>query len=222
MGFLSQLANAFTGSESAKAARQAGQIQQQQAISSAGNINLAGQAAISRFDPLNAVGAQGFNQASFLTDPEQQAQFLQGNPLFDLALDNLNKQTRQSSSSRGRLSAGDTLQELTGNLLLAGQPLIDKQSKNIFDLLGIGERAIGNQANIGLGTAQNVSNLLTGGAAASAAGKVGAQTARTGAFGNVIDVAALLAGSPVGITNPQQSPIIPDSKLNLSQIPALF
>ena len=220
MGFLSQIANVFTGDESARAAQKAGRIQQQEAarqgvnVGQAGQeafdiVGQAGQEAVSRFDPLSGVGARGVDLAGFLGSPQEQFQFLESNPLFQLGLDNLNTQTQQSAAARGRLSAGDTLQQLQQNALLAGQPLIDRQRQDIMGLLGIEQGAAGQQAGLGLNvagqqsgikrqTAQDVANLLTGGAAASAAGTVGAQNARTGAVGNIFDLGSTIAGLPSG------------------------
>lgn len=199
MGFLSQIANVFTGSESAKAARKAGEIQSkaaQQAITE--QIVPAGAQALARFDPLAGVAQQGIDQAGFLTDPNAQFDFLQNNPLFQMGLQNLNEQTLKGGAARGRLTAGDTLQQLTQNSMLASQPLIDRQRQDIMNLLNLGQGIAGQQANIGLGTAQNISDLLTGGASARAAGVVGAQNARTEAAGNVVDMASMALGMPPG------------------------
>ena len=208
MGFLSQLANVFTGSEDAKAATRAGEIQQAEAQRQGANIGVAGQSAISRFDPLAAVGQQGIEQAGFLGSPQEQFQFIQNNPLFQLGLDNLNEQTLKGAAARGRLSSGDTLQQLTQNATLASQPLIDRQRQDILNLLGISQNVTGQQAGIERQTAQDVANLLTGGAAAQAAGVVGAQNARQGAMGNIFDLGTTIAGMPSGtFSNPFASPL---------------
>jgi len=198
MGFLSQLGNVFTGSEDAKARKKAGRIQQEEAINQAGQIRESGQAAQALFDPLTGVGQQGIDLAGFLGNPQQQFDFIQSNPLFKLGLENLNTQTNQSAASRGRLSAGDTLQQLTNNATLASQPLIDRQRQDILNLLGISQNVAGQQAGIEQNTARSVADLLTGGAAAKAGGIVGAQNARTGAVGNIFDVGATIAGLPSG------------------------
>lgn len=222
MGFLSQLTNVFTGSEDAKARRNAGEIQQQQAISSAGDLGVAGESAIARFNPLANVAQAGIEQAGFLTDPNQQFDFIQSNPLFQMGLQNANEQIQQNAASRGRLTAGDTLERLTQASTLASQPLIDRQRQDILNLLNLSQGVTGQQAGIEVGTAQDVANLLTGGAASKAAGIVGAQNARTDAFGNVIDIAAMAAGAPPGTFTGgsyQSTPLIPDSSLNLSNQP---
>lgn len=198
MGFLSQLTNVFTGSEDAKARNRAGEVQQQQAISSATDLGQASQSAISRFDPLAAIGQQGIDLAGFLGNPQAQAEMAFNNPLFKLSRQAMTEDINQSAASRGRLTAGDTLQRLDQAGAVAAQPFIDRQRQDILNLLGISQNVTGKQAGIELNTAQDIANLLTGGAAAKAGGIVGAQNARTGAMGNVIDVAAMAAGMPPG------------------------
>lgn len=110
--------------------------------------------------PFGDVGQQGVDLAGFLTDPSQQSSFLQSNPLFQLGLDNLNRQTNQSAASRGRLSAGDTLTQLQQNATLAGQPLIQDQKQSIIDLLNFGSGTSRAQANTALGLGSGISGLI--------------------------------------------------------------
>lgn len=175
-----------------------------------------GQRAGNLLDPFAAVGQQGVDQAGFLTDPQAQFDFLQNNPLFQLGLDNANRQTQQIAASQGRLSAGDTLQQLNQNALLTASPLIAQQKQSIGDLLNLGQSTAFNQgnilqntaggranilqntalnqANILQGTAANRGNLLTGAAAAEAGGLVGAANARSSGLGNLLS----LGGSALG------------------------
>ncbi len=207
MGFVRDL----TGKTAAKSAKSAGQTQQRQALSSARDINQAGlvsrtqvgragQQAGSLLDPFAEVGQQGLDQSGFLTDPQAQFDFLQSNPLFQLALDQANVGTQQSAAAQGRLSAGDTLQQLSNNVLLSAQPLIAQQRQSIGGLIDLGrgvaseqggilQNTAGNIANIRQGTATNVANLQTGGAAAQAAGIVGAANARGARAGNILGLA---------------------------------
>ena len=213
MGFLSQLANVFTGSEDAKARTKAGNIQQEQALNAISQeIRPAGQRALGYADeslgylsPYQQVGQQGLSQVDFLTNPQAQADFARNNPLFELSRNMLTEDLNQSAASRGRLSSGDTLTQLENAGVMAAQPLINQQKQSIFDLIRYGGGMAGNmanvnmgKANIDMGTAQQVTDLLTGGAAAKAAGVVGGQNARTGAMGNTIDLAAsAITGMPV-------------------------
>ena len=166
MGFVDR----FTGKTAAKAAKQAGNIQSDAAIGAAGDVTQAGQDAGALLNPFAQAGQQGTEQAGFLTDPNAQFNFLQNNPLFQLGLDDANEQTNKFAAARGRLSAGDTLQQLNQNALLTASPLIQQQKQSIGDLLNIGQNAAINQAGILQNTAGNAGNLQTGAAAAQAGG----------------------------------------------------
>lgn len=163
MGFFRDL----TGKTASDAAKESGQIQAQGAIE-----------ASQLLDPFKAIGEEGLAQSNFLTDPNAQFEFLQNNPLYNLALENANQNTMQLAASRGRLSSGDTLQSLANNTLLTAQPLIAGQKQSIGDLL-----------NFGLATASNQGNLRTGQSAAEAGGIVGAANARGAAAQNLFDAA---------------------------------
>ena len=167
MGFVRHL----TGETSANAAKHAGVLQSDAAtlnaeqlkatgqeqvglIGEAGqqagiDIGAAGQQAGALFDPFAQLGQQGIDQAGFLTDPNAQFNFLQNNPLFQMGLDNANTQTNQMAAARGRLSAGDTLQQLNQNAMLVGQPLINQQKNAIQNQLTMGQGAANQQATIG-------------------------------------------------------------------------
>jgi hypothetical protein len=158
-GFTKKGQNAIadlTGKNASDAAEEAANLQIQ-----------AGKDASALFDPYAGLGQQGVDQANFLTDPQAQFDFLQNNPLFQMGLDNANQQTLGLAAARGRLSAGDTLQQLNNNALQVASPLIQNQQSNIGQLL-----------NYGLQTAGNQGNLLTGQGAAGAAGLVGSANAR--------------------------------------------
>ena len=171
MGFLRDL----TGRTAVDAAGQAGDVQAQGAIE-----------ASQLLDPFQQIGQQGLDQANFLTDPNAQFDFLQNNPLFQMSLDNANQNTLGLAASRGRLSSGDTLQQLSNNTLLAAQPLIGQQKQSIGDLL-----------NFGLSTAGSQGNLRTGQAAAQAGGIVGAANARGDRAQNVLDLGMGAASNPL-------------------------
>lgn len=148
---------------------------------------LGAQEASALFDPFKGIGQQGLAQSNFLTDPNAQFDFLQNNPLFQLGLDNANTQTMQSAAARGRLSAGDTLQQLNNNALLAASPLIQGQKQSIGDLL-----------NFGLTSAANQGNLRTGQAAAQAGGIVGQANARGQSAQGIAGLGGQGLGSGIG------------------------
>ena len=162
MGFVRDL----TGKTAVDAASKSADVQVQ-----------AGKDASALLDPFASIGQQGLGQAGFLTDPQAQYDFLQNNPLFQLGLDNANQQTMQGAASRGRLSSGDTLQQLNNNAMLVGQGLIGDQKQSIGSLL-----------NYGLTTAGNQGNLLLGQGAAAAGGITGAANARGDRASNLLSL----------------------------------
>jgi len=188
----------ITGKTAANAAKKGGEIQSEAGRDAAGNVVIAGQQAGSLLDPYAQLGQQGVQQAGFLTDPQAQFDFLQNNPLFQMGLDNANTQTNQFAAARGRLSSGDTLQQLNQNALLTASPLIAQQKQSIGDLLSIGQNTALNQGNILQGTAANQGNLLTGAAAAQSAGLIGAANARAQGANNMLNLGGAIAGSGPG------------------------
>ena len=180
MSFIKDIVGGITGSTQADAARDSAGQQVAAANQAIGTVGDAAGRAQGFFNPFQAIGQQGLSQAGFLGDPNAQFDFLQSNPLFQMGLDNLNQSTNASAAARGRLSSGDTLQQLTNNSLLAAQPLLDRQRQDILAQLGIGTGIAGNQAQIEQNLGSNIANLQTGIGAAQAAGTVGAANARAG------------------------------------------
>ena len=175
MGFVRKL----TGSGVASATRQSGELQAEAAA-----------AAAERFEPFRQLGIGGIEQAGFLTDPQQQFDFLQSNPLFQQALEQAQTGTQNIAAARGRLSAGDTLQQLSNNVLLSASPLIASQKSSIADLLNIGS---------GVATAQG--GLETDAAAAEAAGLVGGASAQQQGAANVAGIGTSLGGAALFLSD---------------------
>jgi hypothetical protein len=216
MGFVDRL----TGKTAAKAAKKGAKVQSEaidkaMPVVSEGfesartEVQKAVDSALGRFDQFRDVERQAINQAAFLTDPQAQFEFLQNNPMFKAALENANLQTQSSAAARGRLAAGDTLQQLSQNTLLAAQPLIQDQKQSIANLLGMStglasERAGldrflgGNLAGLSTQEAASISNLITGQGAVEAGGIVGAENARSQALGSLVSNVAALGGAALG------------------------
>jgi hypothetical protein len=156
------------------------------------------------FDPFAKLGESGIDKAGFLTDPSLQFDFLQNNPLFQMALDNANQQTMSNAASRGRLSSGDTLQQLTNNSLVTAAPLIQDQKNSIANLLNFGSTAAVNQGNILLGQGQTTANSLNNAAGAQAQGTLNSGNAlATGQFGSANSLAQGILNSGNAISTGQ-------------------
>lgn len=176
MGLLSDIVSIFTGGNQADAAREGAALQIE-----------AGKEASALLDPFQGIGQQGLDLSGFLTDPNQQFQFLQNNPIFQASLDNANNQTNRMAAARGRLSSGDTLMDLSNNFLTSAYPLISDH-----------KNSIGNLLNFGLNTAQSQGNLRIGQGNAAASGVIGAQNARSSGAQNLINLTGSILGSGAG------------------------
>ena len=141
---------------------------------------------------------QGLTQSNFLTDPQAQFDFLQSNPLFQMGLDNANQQTLGMAASRGRLSAGDTLQQLNNNALQVASPLIQDQKNSIGSLLNYGLTTAGNQGNLLTGQGAVAAGGITNSAAAQAGGMIGEANARGQRAQNIFGLAGQGAASIFG------------------------
>ena len=183
----------LTGEAGAEASLAAAQLQYQAAQDAIAEQQRASAQGLGFLEPYGGLGLMGVEQAGFLTDPQAQFDFLKNNPLFQLSLDNANRQTQQITAARGRLSAGDTLQQLSNNVLLSATPLLDRQTQNITNLLELGRGVSTAQANTALGVGTNISNLLTGAGDAAAAGQIGAANAYAQGGQNMASLAGIVA-----------------------------
>ena len=153
-----------------EAAAAAGDMQQLALLQAAEKTKRARAEAQRFLEPYGGVGQAGVDQAGFLTDPQAQYDFLQNNPLFAASLENANTGTMNLAASKGRISAGDTLQQLSNNVLLSAAPLIAGQKQSIGDLLNVGTGVARSQANTAIGKGSELSSLIQSG------GNVGAST----------------------------------------------
>ena len=197
MSFVKDLWDGLTGKTAADAAMQGADVQSAAIDRAIAAQELAFNRGKEYLNPLLGIGQSGIDNVDFLTDPQMQFDYLQNNPLFDLALENANTQTKQMAAARGRLSAGDTLQQLSNNVLLSASPLITQQSNNIRDLINMESGVRGSFANLAMGQGNNMSNLLNQQGDVLASGIVGAGNARTQAATNLLQM-GLLAGGIFG------------------------
>lgn len=201
MGFVRHLAagtivGSALGLESSgeKAAKKAAALQAESGRTALEELQAGKEQGLGFLQPFQQLGQQGLDQANFLTDPKAQFDFLQNNPLFQMGLDNANTQTNQMAAARGRLSSGDTLQQLNNNALLTASPLIANQQNSIQNLLGMGLNTAQSQANTALGSASQLANTQTQLGNAQAGGIIGQQNAQTANQQNLFNLAGQLGG----------------------------
>lgn len=172
------IGSAVSADKQAKASREAAATQQASIEAGIARTDVATTAGQEFLTPAAQAGQLGLEQAGFLTDPQAQFDFLQNNPLFQMSLEQAGTETKQLAAARGRLSAGDTLQQLSENVLLSAQPLVAQQKASISDLINLASGTGVAQANVEIGAGTNVTDLLTSSGDVGAAGIIGASKAQ--------------------------------------------
>lgn len=181
MGFVDRL----TGKTAANASKAAGKMQQQSAMEASEMIGATGQQA------LRDIQGAPFQQIQSLINPQNQMSFLQGNPMFQAALGSSNEQMKRMAAATGKFNTGGMVNSLFQNYLAQGNDFLNQQLNRAAMAQGLNQ----NLANTRMGITGTQADLMTGGTAALAAGKVGAANARTqgaqGLLGAAVTGAAL-------------------------------
>ena len=165
MSFVSSL----TGSDAAKAAMQAGRIQ-----------NQAAQSAAKAFNPYADMGTQNLPALQGLIDNPMG--YLQNNPMFQAALGQTSEQLKMNQAMSGNYGSGGMVNQLFQNYLAQGNDFINQQYNRLLSPIQMGYNATGMQQD-----------YLTSGAAARAAGTVGAANARGAGAMNLLSTGTSLA-----------------------------
>lgn len=128
--------------------------------------------------PFRNFGQSNIAAAQAMLTPQGQSDYLRNNPLFTAAMDNLNRQSNNSFLGRGKL--GDATGQLVNNAFLAGIPLLQNQTGNLFNAVNLGQSSAAGQANTSLQSGESINDLVTGIGNSQAAGLVGGANARQG------------------------------------------
>lgn len=134
-----------------------------------------------RFQPFVDFGLGGIDSLQSMLSPEGQMDFLNNNPLFNAAIDNLQRQTVARNAAAGR-SGGGVVDELFKNFLSTGDSFINSQFNRLLTPVNIGQASAAGQAANIQNTGTNVAN----------------------AFGNQGDINAALSIQRQNMQNQQQ------------------
>ena len=178
------------GSDNAAASTEAGRIQFESTQKGIEESRLARGQVREDLAPFRESGAEGLTGlSSLITDPNEQQNFISNNPLLAM----LNQNTSSRLSNIG--SNANTADQLNENLALYAPDLIQGQITNKTNLTKLGLNAAAKQATQTLNSSGNITDLITQGGNAQAAGIVGAQNAESQARDqNVATLSAILQG----------------------------
>jgi hypothetical protein len=132
-------------------------------------------------DPLAQVAERGVEASNYLANPQAQYDSLVNNPLYQAALDNANRQSSSMAAAGGRINTGDTLEQLSNNVLLSASPLIDRQRQDSAMLLDQANNYYNTMAGMQQDYGNTSTNLISnlGNNTASLIGNRGSAIAQT-------------------------------------------
>lgn len=177
----------LSGGRAADASREAAAMQQEASREAVGLARETRDLARSDLAPFREFGQDNLANLQSILTPQGQSDYLRSNPLFQIAMDKLDRTSNNAFLGRGKL--GDATAQLSNNAFLAGQPLLQRQSDNLFNAVNLGQSSAAGQANTAQRSGESINDLITGGANAGAAGLVGAANAQQQGAQNVAGIA---------------------------------
>lgn len=149
--------------------------------------------------PFRRIGLDAAKQiapgrSSLIYNVKRQTGFLEKNPIFQAATNQITRNVLANQAARGKLGSGGTLAELQDRFVAAGAPLLQNQQNLLFNLASLGQNAA---ARVGSGAIQTGANLagLTSNLGAQlgnvrAAGDIGQANIIGGALGDISQLIA--------------------------------
>jgi len=196
MGFL----DVITGSDAADASKDAANLQNEAAFAGIREQRRARNQLRGDLSPYRRFGERqlsGLNR--LINNPQAQLEYIQNNPFFSALADDATNRLMNIQAASGRLGTGDTPAALQNQLLLLGQGLLQQGIDNRFNAAGMGQNSAA-QSGIGsMNAANSISDLLTQGGNAQAAGLVGAANARAAGFNNLLNLGMNYATGGSGV-----------------------
>ena len=113
-----------------------------------------------------------------ITDPTAQKEFITDNPFFKALADDAERRIFGTKAARGKLGSGGTAEALQNSILLLGEGLVGRNIGQRQTLANMGLSATGGQAQVSSSAGRDISDLITSGASAEAAGVIGTEQAR--------------------------------------------
>jgi hypothetical protein len=170
----------LTGRRGAEAAREAGRIQAAATREGIAELRAGREQAFGALTPFREAGAgQLAGITGLITDPEAQRRFIEDNPFFEALADKAQGRLFASKAAKGKVGTGGTAEELQTSLLGLGNQLLSENIRQRMGLVNVGLGAAGGGAQAAQTASRGIADLIGSGAAAEAAGIVGAENVRT-------------------------------------------
>ncbi len=184
---MGNLIDAITGSDQAHAAQEGAELQYQGTMAGVREQRRARGQMRADLRPFAKFGQGQLPQLNALiNDPTAQLNFIQNNPFFKHLADDAQNRLMSVQAASGKLGSGDTAAGLQNSLLMLGNDLLQQSIGNRFNAVGMGQNSAAMTGQAGMNAANSISDLYGSGAAAQAAGLMGAANARAQGANNII------------------------------------
>lgn len=150
-------ATAYSAYSNKEAARKASQAQGRAADSAGAAQERQYLQARDDLMPFANLGRSQVGPLSEMLTAQGQYDYLQSNPLFNLALERADRQSNNAFLSQGL--TGDARQTLADNTMMTALPFLEHQTNNLFNAVNVGQASSAGQANAALAHGNNLSNL---------------------------------------------------------------
>jgi len=175
----------LTGQSGAEAAREGARLQQEAALAGIDEQRQARESIQQNLSPFLNLGTNNIGELQGLLDPNQQANFVTNNPLFQQLSEDTARRVFSNQAARGKLGSGETANLLGRQLLPIGQQFAQQQFNNLFNTVGLGQNAAALQGTSTQNSANNITDLLGQSGNAAAAGGVGAANSLSEGASNI-------------------------------------
>ena len=129
--------------------------------------------------PYREAGASALPQLLDMLKPENQANFLQNNPLLSTLANDTQARLFANQAARGKLGSGGTAVDLQNALIPLGLQAQQQQYNQLYNVANLGQASAAQTGVSGAGILQGIGN-------AQAAGTVGAANANRNLVGQII------------------------------------
>lgn len=186
----------FRGQGAQNAAREAAQLQLEGTRLGIDELRAGREQAFEALSPFREAGAaQLGGLGDLISDPNAQRAFIEDNPFFESLANQAQSRLFANQAARGKVGSGGTAAGLQNELLTLGNDLLSQNINQRFNLATLGANAAAGQATGTLSTGRGISDLLTQGANAQAAGVVGASNAQTQSRNQLLQLGAAIYAS---------------------------
>lgn len=184
------------GEGAREAALQAAQLQLQGTREGIAELRAGREQAFGALSPFRLAGQRQLaGLESLISDPEAQRAFIEDNPFFEALAGKAESRLFANQAARGKVGSGGTAAGLQNELLSLGNELLNQNITQRFNVAAMGASAAAGQGTAALGTSRGVSDLLTQGANAQAAGVVGASNVTTQRNNQLLQLGAAIFAS---------------------------